>query len=164
MLNFRGDRFGKTVYLFKEFNLMAKWDKESFIEDMQSKCNREVTKIGKKIIEFSENNADEITWGRGTEHGTLTYRAESDFGVLSVFHLTSEGKINLQINFLREKNLPPQVMRDLTVKLESNFLLEFDEEMYPIDVFTEVEDLFHTTSQIDKFIKAIETFSYRLRQ
>ena len=143
---------------------MAKWEKDSFIKDLQKNCSREVAKIGKRIIEFSEKNADDITWGRGVEHGTLTYRADSDFGLLSVFHLTSDGKINLQINYLRDKKLPPQVMRDLTVKLESNFLLEYDEEMYPADVFVEVEDLFHTSSQVDKFLKAIETFSYRLRQ
>lgn len=143
---------------------MAKWDKNTFISDMQEKCNREVTKIGNKIIEFSEKNADDVTWGRGVEHGTLTYRADSDFGLLSVFHLTSDGRINLQINYLREKNLPPQVMRDLIVKLESNFLLEYDEEMYPTDIFVDIENLFHTTSQVDKFLKAIETFSYRLRQ
>lgn len=143
---------------------MAKWEKESFVTDMQSRCSREVSKIGNKIIDFSEKNADDISWGRGVEHGTLTYRADSDFGLLSVFHLTSDGKINLQINYLRDKNLPPQVMRDLIVKLESNFLIEYDEEMYPADIFVEVENLFHTTSQVDKFIKAIETFSYRLRQ
>ena len=143
---------------------MAKWDKESFIQNMRESCSREVAKIGERIISFSEQYADDITWGRGNEHGTLTFRTESDFGLLPIFHVTSDGKINLQINFLRSKGLPPQVIRDLTVKLEANFLKDYDEEYYPNDVFEEMELLFHTSSQVDKFLKTIEGVVYRLKQ
>lgn len=143
---------------------MAKWDKESFIQNMRETCSREVAKIGERIISFSEQYADDITWGRGNEHGTLTFRTDSDFGLLPIFHVTSDGKINLQINFLRSKGLPPQVIRDLTVKLEANFLKDYDEEYYPNDVFEEIELLFHTSSQVDKFLKTIEGVVYRLKQ
>ena len=33
---------------------MSKWTKEDFIDDLRNKCNREIAKIGEKIIEFSE--------------------------------------------------------------------------------------------------------------
>jgi len=143
---------------------MAKWDKDTFIVDLRNSSSREVAKIGERIIIFSEKYADEITWGRGNEHGTLTFRTISDFGVLPIFHLTSDGKINLQINFLRSKGLPQQVIRDLTVKLEANFLKDYDEEYYPNDIFEDVELLFHMSSQVDKFLKMIEGVVYRLKQ
>jgi len=101
---------------------MAKWDKNSFSTNLRETCSREVAKIAERIVVFSEKFADEITWGRGNEHATLTFRTETDFGVLPIFHLTSDGKINILVNFLRGKGLPPQVIRDLTVKTRSQFL------------------------------------------
>jgi len=56
------------------------------------------------------------------------------------------------------------VLRDMIVKLESNFLMEYDPEMYPVDSFMSIEELFHTKSQVDKFLKTIEGCVYRLKQ
>ena len=121
---------------------MSKWTKDSFIEDLRNKCSREIAKIGEKIIEFSDTHATEVTWGRGGDHGTFTFRADSDVGMLPLFHMTSEGQMNFQINFMREKDLPKQVMRDLIVKMEANFLRDYDVESYPADVYEEMEYLF----------------------
>ena len=143
---------------------MSKWTKDQFVEDMRNKCSREIAKIGEKIIEFSDTYASEVTWGRGDGHGTFTFRSDSDVGVLPLFHMTSDGQMNLQINFLREKELPKQVMRDLVVKMEANFLRDYDHESYPVDGYEEMEYLFHTYSQVDKFLGAIEGCVYRLKQ
>ena len=56
------------------------------------------------IIEFTEKFADDVSWGRGTDHGTLTFRCNTDIGPLPLFHLTSSGQLNLQINFMRSKD------------------------------------------------------------
>ena len=68
---------------------------------MRDNCNREIAKIGLSIIEFSEAYGTDLSWGRGTDHGTLTYRCDSDIGPLPLFHMTSKGQLSLQIN-LRE--------------------------------------------------------------
>ena len=143
---------------------MSKWTKEEFVEDLRSKCTREIAKIGEKIIEFSEEHASEMTWGRGDDHGTFTFRCSSDVGMLPLFHMTSHGHLNLQVNFLREKELPKQVLRDMIVKIEANFLRDYDEESYPVDSYEEMEYLFHTYSQVDKFLSTIEGGVYRLKQ
>ena len=143
---------------------MSKWTKEEFVEDLRSKCTREIAKIGERIIEFSEEHASEMTWGRGDDHGTFTFRCSSDVGMLPLFHMTSHGHLNLQVNFLREKELPKQVLRDMIVKIEANFLRDYDEESYPADSYEEIEYLFHTYSQVDKFLSTIEGVVYRLKQ
>ena len=143
---------------------MSKWTKERFVEDLRNRCSREIAKIGEKIIEFSDTHASEVTWGRGGDHGTFTFRSDSDVGMLPLFHMTSEGQMNFQINFMREKDLPKQVMRDLIVKMEANFLRDYDAESYPVDVYEEMEYLFHTYSKVDKFLGAIEGCVYRLKQ
>ena len=94
----------------------------------------------------------------------MTFRCSSDIGDVPIFHLLSDGRINLQINFLRGKDLPKMVLRDMIVKLESNFLKEYDPEMYPTDTFVPIEELFHTKSQVEKFLKTIEGCVYRLKQ
>ena len=78
--------------------------------------------------------------------------------------MTSTGQLNLQINFLRNKEIPPMVLRDLLIKLESNFLRDYDEEEYPSDVFVPMDQLFHTENQVEKFLKTMEGATYRLRQ
>ena len=55
-------------------------------------------------------------------------------------------------------------MRDLVVKMEANFLRDYDNESYPVDGYEEMEYLFHTYSQVDKFLSAIEGCVYRLKQ
>ena len=143
---------------------MSNWDKSSFIEHMRDNCSREIAKIGEAIIEFSEKHGSDISWGRGSEYGTMTFRCECDEGHLPLFQITSTGQLNLQINFMRSKEIPPMVIRDVVIKLESNFLRDYDEEGYPSDVFVPMDDLFHTQSQVDKFIKTMEGATYRLKQ
>ena len=55
-------------------------------------------------------------------------------------------------------------LMNVLIKLESNFLMDYDEDGYPSDVFVSMEDLFHTQSQVDKFIKTMEGATYRLKQ
>tara|TARA_B100000809_G_C14703968_1_gene375209 strand:- start:87 stop:518 length:432 start_codon:yes stop_codon:yes gene_type:complete len=143
---------------------MSKWDKNRFTEHMTENCSREVAKIGNAIIDFSEKYADEVSWGRGNDHGTLTFRCNSDFGVLPLFHMTSEGTLNIQVNFLRSKGVPRQVLLDVVRKLESNFLREYDAVMYDVDTFEPISELFFTSSQVDKFLNTMEGCCYRLRQ
>lgn len=72
---------------------MPKWTKKIFIEDMRDKCSREVAKIGEQIIDFSEKYAEEVTWGRGEDHGTFTFRTNSDVGIIPLFHMTSDDSL-----------------------------------------------------------------------
>ena len=101
---------------------MAKWSKKTFIEHINQSCENDVAVNCLQLIDFSEKNSDEITWGTGDGCGTMTFRCHSDYGLLPLFRLSSNGKINLQINFLRGKNLHKQILEDMIVKLESNFL------------------------------------------
>ena len=78
--------------------------------------------------------------------------------------MTSVGQLNLQINFMRSKEIPPMVLRDVVLKLESNFILYYDEIEYPSYVFVPMDELFHTENQLEKFLKTMEGATYRLRQ
>jgi len=143
---------------------MAKWCKKTFTEHINQTCENDVAINCLQLIDFSEKNSDEITWGTGDDWGTMTFRCHSDYGLLPLFRLSSNGKMNLQLNFLRSKNLHKQILEDMIVKLESNFLREYDQESYPSDSYEEIEDLICTQNQLGTFIKTIEGCIYRLKQ
>jgi hypothetical protein len=143
---------------------MSNWNKDQFIDHLREECSREIAKVGVSIIDFTERHADDISWGRGADHGTLTFRCQSDVGPLPLFHMTSTGQLNLQINFMRNREIPPMVLRDIVLKLESNFLRDYNVNEYPSDVFVPMDELFYTESQVEKFLKTMEGCTYRLKQ
>jgi len=143
---------------------MSNWNKNQFINHLREECSREIAKVGVSIIDFTERHADDISWGRGADHGTLTFRCQSDVGPLPLFHMTSTGQLNLQINFMRNREIPPMVLRDIVLKLESNFLRDYNVNEYPSDVFVPMDELFYTESQVEKFLKTMEGCTYRLKQ
>jgi hypothetical protein len=140
------------------------WNKEEMMDSIRKGQNREIVRMAEKIINFTELAADDASWGRGRELGTLTFRCNSDMGLISLFQISSKGCIRILINYLREKEVPKPAIRDFVLKLEANFLFDYDEESYPIDSFQDMDELFHTSAQVDKFINAVEGLAYRLRQ
>ena len=56
------------------------------------------------------------------------------------------------------------VLRDVVLKLEANFLRDYDDLEYPSDVFVPMDELFYTANQIERFLKTMEGATYRLRQ
>ena len=143
---------------------MMKWSKKMFVNHINEICENDVAMICLELIDFSEKTSDELSWGTGDDFGTMTYRCNSDYGLLPLFRLSSHGKINLQLNFLRSKNLHKQVLQDMIIKFESNFLRDYDQESYPSDSYEPLEDLICTNKQLHSFMKAIEGCTYRLKQ
>ena len=143
---------------------MVKWSKKAFVDHINKTCENDVAMICLELIDFSEQTSDELSWGTGDDFGTMTYRCNSDHGLLPLFRLSSNGKINLQLNFLRGKNLHKQVLQDMIIKFESNFLRDYDQESYPSDSYEPLEDLICTNKQLHSFMKAIEGCTYRLKQ
>ncbi len=141
-----------------------KWEKSNFLEDLRTHTSREIAHIGEEICNFSEEEADEVTWGRGAEYGTMSFRSKSDFGLVSLFQITSKAQIKFCVNLLRQKDVPKNIMRDYVIKLESNFIRDYDKLNYPVDTFEDMNDLFTTHSQVDKLKQCIEGIAYRLRQ
>ena len=141
-----------------------RWNRAKFLENLRANASREVVRIGEQLCDFIESHADEVAWGRGKEYGTVTFRSNSDVGLVSLFQITSRGNIKFQLNRLRQKDIPRPVIRDYLLKLESNFLKDYDEESYPTDSFDDMNELFNTSAQVDRFTQCIEGIAYRLRQ
>ena len=144
---------------------MSKWNKDTFIPVVKDNCNPTISNIIVDLVNFSIAEADVVNWGRGEGYGTMTYKCKSeDYGLIPLFHLTTNGQIKIPINFLRSKVRKKEIINDLQLKLESNFMMYFDEETCSTDVFYKIEDLFIIKAEVDKFIFTIQGIAARLHQ
>ena len=144
---------------------MIKWNKENFLSKLKTVCNSNVSNVIVDFINFSESEADSITWGRGEGYGTMTFKCKSqDYGVVPLFHITTNGQIKFPINFLRSKIRKREIINDYQLKLESNFMMYFDEESCSSDVFYKVDELFVMKAEVDKFIFTVQNIMARLHQ
>tara|TARA_B100002052_G_C15886393_1_gene601767 strand:- start:421 stop:855 length:435 start_codon:yes stop_codon:yes gene_type:complete len=144
---------------------MAKWTKNTFIKKTKNNCLSHVSMILMDLIKFSEDNADQIVWGNGDQYGTMTFKCKSiDHGFIPLFYITTHGRIKISLNLLRTKVKQPEIIRDFQLKLESNFLMDFDAEDYPSDVYHSLEDLFTMRSEVSRFTSTIQSVSARLHQ
>ena len=144
---------------------MAKWDKNTFIAKAKDTCYPHISNILIDLVNFADDNADIISWGRGEGYGTMTYKCKSyDYGVVPLFHLTTNGQIKFPLNYLRSKIFKKEIINDYQLKLESNFMMDFDEEEYPADIFYTLDDLFVMHVEVEKFINTIISVSARLHQ
>ena len=144
---------------------MAKWNKEIFLKTVKSNCEIRIANTITELVKFTELNADSISWGRGEGYGTMTYKCKSiDFGILPLFHLTSNGQIKFPLNYLKSKIQKKEINRDFQLKLEANFMMYFDEDVYPSDIFFTIDELFVMKVELDRFMSAILGVSARLHQ
>tara|TARA_B100000900_G_C20416855_1_gene649260 strand:- start:162 stop:596 length:435 start_codon:yes stop_codon:yes gene_type:complete len=144
---------------------MAKWTKNTFIKKTKNNCLSHVSMILMDLIKFSEDNADQIVWGNGDQYGTMTFKCKSmDHGFIPLFYITTNGRIKISLNLLRTKVKQPEIIRDFQLKLESNFLMDFDAEDYPSDIYHSLEDLFTMRSEVSRFTTTIQSISARLHQ
>ena len=144
---------------------MAKWNKNTFIKKTKNDCLSHVSMIMLDLIKFSEDNADQVVWGSGDQYGTMTYKCKSiDHGFIPLFYITTQGRIKISMNLLRSKVNQPEIIRDFQLKLESNFLMDFDSHDYPSDIYHSLEDLFTMRSEVNRFTTTIQSISARLHQ
>ena len=144
---------------------MAKWNKELFIKTIKESCQTRISNIVVDLVKFTQEEADLITWGRGEGYGTMTFKCKSiDYGIIPLFHLTSNGQIKFPLNFLKQKIIKKEIVREYQLKLESNFMMYFDEEVYPTDIFYTIDELFVMQIEVQKFTLTIQGISARLHQ
>jgi len=144
---------------------MAKWNKATFISSTKENCEPHVQTTVMDLVKFAEEDADQVSWGRGEGYGTMTFKCKSDdYGIVPLFHITTNGQIKFQLNYLRQKVRKKEILRDYQLKLESNFMIDFGEDYYPSDIYHKMDDVFTIRTEVEKFVQTIQGIAHRLRQ
>ena len=91
---------------------MSKWNKVTFVSTVKTKCEPRISNIIIDLINFAEDSADMLSWGRGEGYGTMTFKCKSeDYGLIPLFHITTNGQIKFPINLLRTKIRKKEIQR-----------------------------------------------------
>ena len=144
---------------------MAKWNKATFISCTKENCEPRVQTTVMDLVRFAERDADQVSWGRGEGYGTMTYKCKSDdYGIVPLFHITTNGQIKFQLNYLRQKVRKKEILRDYQLKLESNFMMDFGIAFYPSDIYHKMGDMFTIRTEVEKFVQTIQGIAHRLKQ
>ena len=144
---------------------MSKWNKDTFVSTTKKNCEPRISNIILALVNFTDKEADLVSWGRGEGYGTMTYKCKScDFGTVPIFHLTTNGQIKFPLNLLRQKIQKKEIISDFQLKLESNFMMYFDEKKHPSDIFFDIDELFLMKTEVDKFIFTVQGITARLHQ
>ena len=144
---------------------MLKWDKDTFIKATKDTCKPHISNIILDLVKCAEVTADVVQWGRGTGYGTMRFKCKTDdYGVLALFEITTKGQINFLLNALRSKVRKKEILHDYQLKLESNFMIDFDEEGYTSDIYHDIDEVFTIKQEVDKFINTIKGITDRLHQ
>ncbi len=144
---------------------MAKWDKDTFLKTTKENCESQISNIVLELVKCAESRADIVQWGRGKGYGTMRYKCKTDdYGVLPLFEITTNGQINFLLNALRSKVRKKEILRDYQLKLESNFMMDFDESGYTSDIYHDLGEIFTIKQEVDKFINTIKGITDRLHQ
>lgn len=67
------------------------WDEDSFLADTKERCEPKIADNIIKLYEFTQDNADEISWGKGATYGSFTFRKIKQGMLVSIFAITSTG-------------------------------------------------------------------------
>ena len=144
---------------------MAKWNHDIFIKTSKETCQTRISNIIVELVKFAETEADMVTWGRGEGYGTMTFKCKSiDYGTIPLFYITSNGQIKFPLNLLKTKINKKEIVNDFQLKLESNFMMYFDEDVCPSDIYYTLDQLFLIKTEVDKFIFTVKGISARLHQ
>jgi hypothetical protein len=81
-------------------NGRKKWTEDQFFETIQRELSSEVVKVVKSLYEWSQDSADRVWLGSGTEKGSFTLHFLKDGKTASIFSIYTNGYLSLNYGWL----------------------------------------------------------------
>ena len=138
----------------------SQWDAPRFFSDAKEKgVSENQLSIMRDLLEFGEQEATRIYWGRGKETGSFTFHFLRNDKVYSLFTVLSDGRIQINFGWLREK-LEPSLLkryRDSLLAIDGFSKLNVRED-YKSWPTLKVEKAFQAEADAERFKSAIVGF------
>ena len=132
---------------------MVKWNQDLFIKTIKEQCQTRISNIVVDLVKFAELEADIITWGRGEGHGTMTFKCKSiDYGVIPLFHLTSNGQIKFPLNLLKQKITRKEIVKELDLK---GYLSKSEQYLHKVGVSERTKEVIEPRLSDQWFLKML---------
>lgn len=91
-----------------------KWDAESFFREAEANNSLEVVQVMRDLLEFAEQEADRVRWGRGKKTGTYTFYLLQGEARISLFTVSHKGRLSLNLGQASGKvgRVPESILRE----------------------------------------------------
>ena len=134
------------------------WDDESFLKDTGDKCEPEIADTIVKLYQFSRENADLISWGKGTSYGSFTFRKHKQGIPVSVFTFNSTGWGNICFGELVAKGVKEGIIGNFGTALNKIPGISIPEDAMSLGKFPSVTaEAMTTADNLRSFEEAVLT-------
>jgi len=136
------------------------WDADRFFSVARDKgvADGQIA-VMKELLEFSEAEASRIYWGKGKETGSFTFHYLRDDTAYSLFSVFSEGRLQINFGWLREKLdigvLQPYRDALLSIGGFSKISIRDDYKSWPA---LRIEWAFTDKADVERFKSAVVAF------
>ena len=96
----------------------TKWTSERFFTEIQKLGKPEIIKQINNLFEFSRKYSDDLSWGRGTQTGSFTFRKKVLGAMISIFSVETNGHIYIRLDYIKQK-VTSEVFRALISEINS---------------------------------------------
>jgi len=142
------------------------WDYDKFVEDCQRKIRDAKTiETIRELYEFSEQNADKLTWGTGVMVGSFSYKvfSESKQKYLTLFSQFSNGRLQVSFGMLRENMVVDKIRDKYREKLNEIEGISLKKE--DINRWPEIKmNVFNDKNKLNQLKAILEWTSNELRK
>lgn len=113
------------------------WDRRTFLAKAGQSNEPAVLTIMEELLRFAEVEADKVSWGRGQQYGSFTFKIRAREALVSVYTVWTGGSVSFRLNDIRKK-LSKEILRDFVGRLKgvrgfAGMSEEFSQEpSYPI--------------------------------
>jgi len=114
------------------------WNEASFLTDTKEKCEPKVADTITKLYEFTRDNADEISWGRGTTYGSFTFRKTRQGVLVSIFSGFSNGSASINFGEMVGKGVREDAMQAFRMALNKIPSINIPEDVIKLGKFPSI--------------------------
>jgi len=141
------------------------WDIETFLAGAKQKCEPKTIDAMTKLYEFTKNNADKTSWGKGAFFGSFTFNKLKNETIIPVFTIYSDGWIYLNFGVIKNKQVGLESLESFRlrlnlipgVKIAKDIITKNKRATIKIEVLAETEELKNFQDAVFAFCQQIES-------
>lgn len=139
-----------------------RWNEDSFFEDVRKRNPEKVITIIENLYEFGKTFAEDISFGTGTDKGSITPKININNKKVSLFSVFSNGDLMLPFPTLNLYKENPEIIREFieNLKLIPGFEFEANENRYPTVFLNNVAE----HNSIEQFKQVLKDYVNKLKR
>lgn len=126
--------YGKVPQSKRASSIQRKlWTEEGFFNHARTQNSEMILDMMHNILEWAKVNADRVFWGKGRESGSFTFHYRRDGKTISVFTITSQGRLVLNYGYLSDRITKTQLetFHNNLVKVQPFQGIELNPKAFP---------------------------------